>query len=57
VVHGVQHVFHPPAWLARWPSEDRRSRIVCITRRIPRRWIELLLDALDIEVTSVSDRR
>jgi G3E family GTPase len=57
VVHGVQHVFHPPVWLARWPSEDRRSRIVCITRRIPRRWIEVLLDALDIEVTAISDRR
>ena len=57
VVHGVQHVFHPPVWLARWPSEDRRSRIVCITRLIPRRWIEVLLDALDTEVTAASDRR
>jgi G3E family GTPase len=57
VVHGVQHVFHPPVWLARWPSEDRRSRIVCITRHIPRRWIEVLLDALDTEVAGVLDRR
>ena len=23
VIHGVQHVFHPPAWLGGWPSEDR----------------------------------
>jgi G3E family GTPase len=57
VVHGVQHVFHPPIWLARWPSEDRRSRIVCIIRRIPHRWMEVLLDALDLEVMAVSDPR
>jgi G3E family GTPase len=57
VIHGVQHVFHPPAWLARWPSDDRRSRIVFITRRIPRRWVEVLLDALDAEVAAVSDSR
>jgi G3E family GTPase len=53
VIHGVQHVFHPPAWLARWPSDDRRSRIVVITRGIPQRWVELLLDALDAEVAAV----
>ena len=35
VIHGVQHVFHPPAWLERWPSEDRRSRLVFIVRDIP----------------------
>jgi G3E family GTPase len=54
VLHGVQHVFHAPAWLERWPSEDRRSRLVFITRRIPRRWVETLLDALDAEVGEVS---
>jgi G3E family GTPase len=53
VLHGVQHVFHAPAWLERWPSEDRRSRLVFITRRIPRRWVEALLDALDAEVAEV----
>ena len=50
VVHGVQHVFHPLEWLPRWPSEDRRSRIVVIGRRIPRRWIELLLTGIQAEV-------
>jgi G3E family GTPase len=54
VIHGVQHVFHPPAWLARWPSDDRRSRIILITRRVPPRWVELLLEALDAEVASVA---
>ena len=53
VLHGVQHVFHAPAWLERWPSQDRRSRIVFITRRIPRRWVEARLDALDAEVRDV----
>jgi G3E family GTPase len=53
VIHGVQHVFHPPAWLARWPSDDRRSRIVLITRGIPREWVEVLLGALDAEVAAV----
>jgi len=32
VIHGVQHIFHPPVTLERWPSSDRRSRIVFITR-------------------------
>jgi len=54
VLHGVQHVFHAPVWLERWPSADRRSRIVLIARRIPRAWVEALLDALDAEVTEVS---
>jgi G3E family GTPase len=50
VVHGVQHVFHPPAWLDRWPSSDRRTRLVFITRDIPRAWLETLLELLDEEV-------
>jgi G3E family GTPase len=35
VVHGVQHIFYPPDTLARWPSDDRRSRIVFITKDLP----------------------
>ncbi len=34
VIHGVQHSFHPPVILKEWPSKDRRSRIVFITRDI-----------------------
>lgn len=48
VLHGVQHVFHPVVWLDAWPSEDRRSRLVFITRDIPQATIEKLLDALDL---------
>jgi G3E family GTPase len=57
VIHGVQHVFHPPSWLPRWPSVDRRSRIVLITRGVPRGWIEALLDAVEAEVVAVSSKR
>lgn len=53
VIHGVQHVFHPPAWLDRWPSDDRSSRIVFIVRRIPRRWVDALLEAIGEEVADV----
>lgn len=40
VVHGVQHIFHPPVGLPAWPSEDRRSRLVFITRDVGRDVIE-----------------
>jgi G3E family GTPase len=32
VVHGVQHVFHPPARLPAWPDDDQTTRIVFILR-------------------------
>jgi G3E family GTPase len=34
VIHGVQHVFHPPVELKTWPDEDRRTRLVFIARHI-----------------------
>lgn len=34
VIHGVQHLFHPPVELDDWPSDDRRTRLVFITRDI-----------------------
>ena len=45
VIHGVQHVVHPPAHLARWPDADRRSRIVFIVRGLERSTIERSLAA------------
>ena len=35
VVHGVQHIFYPPETLEKWPSADRRSRLVFITKDLP----------------------
>lgn len=34
LLNGVQHVVHPPEHLEEWPDEDRRSRIIFITRGI-----------------------
>ena len=53
VIHGVQHVFHSPAWLEHWPSADRTTRIVFITRGVSRRFVEALLEALEDEVQEV----
>lgn len=36
VVHGVQHVFHPPVTLDHWPDADHRTRLVFITRDLGR---------------------
>lgn len=56
VIHGVQHVFHPPEWLERWPGDDRKSRLVFITRDIPGAWIEALLEMLDGEAKETRAR-
>ena len=46
VVQGVQHVFHPPVTLAAWPSDDRRSRLVFITRGIEEQAVAALFAAV-----------
>jgi G3E family GTPase len=45
VLHGVQHLFHPPVLLPEWPSDDHRTRIVFVTRDLPRATIEQSLAA------------
>src|ERR1700736_2673786 len=42
VVHFVQHLAHPPIELEDWPDEDRRSRLVFITRGLARAAVEQL---------------
>ena len=55
VVHGVQHVFHAPEWLPAWPSADRRTRLVLITRGgIDAAWTAALLDAIAAEVAEAA---
>jgi G3E family GTPase len=54
VVHGVQHIFHPPVPLPAWPSEDRRSRLVFITRHVGRDTIEHSLRAMFPQVKEIS---
>ena len=52
-VHGVQHMFHDPAELAAWPDDDRRSRIVFITRDLDRKVIEDKLDSLQQQAAAL----
>ncbi|MBV9687354.1 MAG: GTP-binding protein, partial [Alphaproteobacteria bacterium] len=47
VLHGVQHLFHPPVLLPEWPSNDHRTRMVFITRDLPREAIEATLTAFE----------
>jgi G3E family GTPase len=46
VVHAVQNVFHPPKFLPSWPSSDRRSRLVFITRDIDAASIDRAMEIL-----------
>ena len=45
VIHGVQHIFHPPVRLPHWPDGDHRTRIVLITRDLEERTVRALFDA------------
>ncbi len=45
IIHGVQHVFHPPVQLESWPDEDHRSRLVFITRDVEKAELEKLFKA------------
>lgn len=51
VVHGVQHVLHPPERLERWPDADHRTRLVFITRDIRRDELDGLLKAFTDPIT------
>ena len=57
VIHGVQHVYHAPVWLPRWPSAERRTRMVFIGRTIRESWVRGLIELLDEEVSAESARR
>lgn len=45
VIHGVQHVMHPPVALPAWPDADRRTRIVFITRDLDESFVRRMWDA------------
>jgi G3E family GTPase len=52
VIHGVHHVFHPPVQMSAWPEDDRRSRIVFITRGLDRAEVEATWSTLQDQVSS-----
>ena len=55
VLHGVQHVFHPPVRLPAWPDGDERTRLVFIVKDIEKPMIEGLFRAFTDEVSGGAD--
>lgn len=45
VIHAVQKIMHPPARLKSWPDNDRRTRLVIITKDMPESFVRGLFDA------------
>lgn len=54
-IHAVQHIFHPPATLPAWPSDDHRSRIVFITKDLGPQVIRDSLYHLNAAVTETTE--
>ena len=55
-IHAVQHVFHPPATLPAWPDEDRRSKIVFITKDLGPQVIRDSLYHLNAAVSETAEK-
>ena len=51
VLHGVQHIFHPPVRLQAWPDGDERTRLVFIVKDIEKRMIEELFKAFTDQIS------
>jgi G3E family GTPase len=49
LIHGVQHVFHPPTRLDAWPDADHRTRVVFILRDLEPSFVEGLWSAFSGE--------
>lgn len=47
-IHGVQQLVHVPSHLSAWPDDDRRSRLVFITRGLDPRRIERSMAAFGL---------
>ncbi|MFV3129594.1 CobW family GTP-binding protein [Niveispirillum sp. KHB5.9] len=46
VIHGVQHLFHPPVQLDAWPTADHSTRIVFIVKDLKRETVQELFDSV-----------
>ena len=56
VIQAAQTIFHPPARLPAWPSEDRRSRLVLIVRDLPEAAERAIVGAFsDLPQTDTAD--
>ena len=49
VIHGVQHVFHPPQLLESWPGDDRRTRLVVIAQDLDHAELRDCFSALGLQ--------
>ena len=49
VIHGVQHVFHPPQLLEKWPGDDRRTRLVVIAQDLDHAELRGCFSALGLQ--------
>ncbi len=51
VIHGVQHIWHPPIILPSWPDDDHQSRVVFILRDLEKsdllKALSFITDRLD----------
>ena len=56
-VHAVQTVIHEPVTLARWPDDDRRSRMVFITRGLERAAIERTFESFRLAIPQRAEAR
>ncbi len=57
VIHGVQHVFHPPVRLQAWPDADHSTRIVFILKDLTADFVDKLWAAFaNIARTDTPDR-
>ncbi|MDR3533466.1 MAG: GTP-binding protein [Rhodopila sp.] len=56
VIHGVRHVVSPPDFLDHWPGADETTRIVFITKGVPRYFVTRLLDIIEEEVRDATAR-
>jgi G3E family GTPase len=50
VLHGVQHILHPPVRLDAWPDKDERTRLVFIVKDVEKRMIEDLFKAFTDQI-------
>jgi G3E family GTPase len=55
LIQGVRHVFGAPVWLARWPTDDHRTRLTFIAEQIPHHFPARLLAAVEEEVRSAAE--
>ena len=46
VVQAVQHLFHPPKPLEKWPNSGKKSQIVFITRGLSREFVSEVLETI-----------